>query len=262
VLESAAGPPHWVEASALLPPTSWSRSWPGPSRADAPGLVLAPVLNCRSPRRTPDGRILGRATVGEGRLVAVGVRAAAEHTLLVGPTGSGKNLAGRPVGAPVTSPPVARLVLDPRAAPSVPSWERLPEEAIARTILVDPTDENTSGTPTAVAHEAGASRNWRRQRWWAAAPPLPRPRAAFDRHLVEFPLRVGPGAEATLFDLLRLWSNAAYRATVAARVADDPAWRRSSPGSKAWRRPSATFILAAPMTRSAVAPALGPDGTS
>jgi len=117
VLESAAGPPHWSRPRPCCPPTSWSRSWPGPSAGRcSPAWCSAaspqlPVL----PRRTPD-RPHSR-TRHRRRGAPRGRRGARRRRST--PSWSGRPALARP-GWPsswrsVTSPPVAAgLVLDPK----------------------------------------------------------------------------------------------------------------------------------------------------
>jgi hypothetical protein len=241
-----------VEASALLPAAELVAlvAWPigGPM---LPGLVLggSPQLPV-SPAVPRSGRVLGRATVGEGRLVAQGVRAATEHTLLVGPTGSGKTWLAVQLALGDIAAGRGGLVLDPKGGTIRAILERLPEGAIGRTVVVDPTDEVRPVPLPLLAHEAGGIPELAadtlvgllRHRYSDLGPRSTDILSSSLYALARVP-------DATLFDLLRLWSNTAYRARVVAQVADDPALTSFFAWFDGLAATERNFILAAPMNK-------------
>lgn len=235
----------------LTPPELLALSgWPigGPA---VPGLVLgtSPQL-APSPSVPSRGRVLGLATAGPPRPVAQPVKGAREHTLIVAPTGAGKSWlaahmalgdieAGRPV-----------LVIDPKGSLVRLVAERLPEEAIRRTILVDPTDAKRPVPLPLLSRESGAIPELAadsligllRHRYRDLGPRSTDILASSLYALSRLP-------EATLMDLLRLWSDACYRASVRARVADDPSLVSFFAWFDGLQPTERSFVLAAPMNK-------------
>lgn len=224
--------------------------WPigGPA---LPGLVLG-----RSPQLpvAPDvprtGRPLGRATVGSGRVVAQSLRGAREHSLYLGPTGSGKTWLAAQVALADITAGRGTLVLDPKGGTVRAILERLPEEAVSRTIVVDPTDETRPVPLPLLSREAGGIPE-------LAADTLvgllrhqhgdlgPRSSDILSSSL--YALARTPGA--TLFDLFRLWSSPRYRAQVAAACADDPALVSFFAWLDGLSPAERNFVLAAPSNK-------------
>ena len=190
---------------------------PGLALGGSPQLLVAPAV----PR---GGRVLGDATVGGKRAVAQSRRAALEHSLYVAPTGTGKTW----LAANIALGDIARgdgvLVLDPKGGLVRAILERLPEEAVERTVVVDPTDEEQPVPLPLLTTEQGGSLELAadtlvgllRHRYRDFGP-----RSSDILTSSLYALARVPGA--TLFDLLPLWSSPAFRARVVARVQDDPA---------------------------------------
>lgn len=198
--------------------------WPigGPA---LPGLVLggSPQLPA-APDVPRSGRVLGRATVGSGRFVAQSLRGATEHTAILGPTGSGKTWLAARVALGDIAAGLGVLVLDPKGGTNQLILERLPEEAIHRTIVVDPTDEARPVPLPLLSQEAGGIPELAadtlvgllRHRYRDLGP-----RSTDILTSSLYALARTPGA--TIFDVFKLWGSPGYRAQVAGRCADDPA---------------------------------------
>lgn len=193
---------------------------------------------------------MGDSTVGEPRPVAQSLRGAAEHSLLVGPTGSGKSwLAAQLVLEDITAGRGV-LVIDPKGSLVTDIVARLPEEAIERTILVDPTDETRPVPLPLLASEGGGIPELAadtlvgllRHRFRDLGPRSTDIISSSLYALARMP-------DTSLIDLLRLWSDPVYRATVAGRVQDDPALRTFFSGFDAMSAAERNFVLAAPMNK-------------
>lgn len=224
--------------------------WPigGPS---LPGLVLG-----RSPQLpvAPDvprkGRPLGRATVGSGRVVAQSLRGAKEHSLYLGPTGSGKTWLAAQVALADIAAGRGTLVLDPKGGTVRAILERLPEAAVSRTIVVDPTDVARPVPLPLLSQEAGGIPELagdtlvgllRHQHGDLG------PRSSDILSSSLYALARMPGA--TLFDLFRLWGSPHYRAQAAAACADDPALVTFFAWLDGLSASERNFVLAAPSNK-------------
>lgn len=223
--------------------------WPidGPLIA---GLTLggSPQLPA-SPLVPRTGRVLGRALVPD-RPVAQPVTAASEHMLITGPTGSGKSVLSVRLALDDIAAGRGTTVIDPKGSTVRAILQRMPEEAIDRVVLVDPTDEERPVPLPLLSAEAGgipelAADNLvglLRHRYRDLGP-----RSTDILSASLYALSRVPGS--TLMDLLRLWSEPLYRASVAARVAGDPVLS----GFFAWFEglgvAERNFILAAPMNK-------------
>ena len=215
---------------------------PGLSLGGSPQLPAVAAI----PR---GGRVLGRATVG-GRRVGQPVGGAREHSLIIGPTGTGKSwLAARLVLGDVATGRGALLV-DPKGSTAKAILDRLPEEAVNRTVVVDPTDEARPVPLPLLTAEAGSIpelaadnlvvllRHWYRELG---------PRSSDILTSSLYALARVP--DATLLDLLPLWSDLQFRATVAARVQDDPVLAGFFGWFDALGVAERTAILAAPLNK-------------
>jgi hypothetical protein len=224
--------------------------WPigGPA---LPGLTLG-----RSPQLpvAPDvprtGRPLGRATVGTGRVVAQSLRGAREHSLYLGPTGSGKTWLAAQVALADVAAGRGVLVLDPKGGTVQAILERLPEEAIGRTIVVDPTDEARPVPLPLLTHEAGGIPELAadtligllRHRYSDLGP-----RSSDVLSSSLYALAHVPGS--TLFDLFRLWGSPRYRAHIVAACTGDPALMSFFAWFDGLSASERNFILAAPSNK-------------
>jgi hypothetical protein len=224
--------------------------WPidGPA---LPGLVLG-----RSPQLpvAPDvpraGRPLGRATVGSHRVVAQSVRGALEHSLYLGPTGSGKTWLAAQVALADIAAGRGVLVVDPKGGTVRAILERLPEEAIGRTIVIDPTDEAMPVPLPLLTHEAGGIPELAadtlvgllRHRYTDLGP-----RSSDILSSSLYALAHMPGA--TLFDLFKLWGSPGYRAQVVALCAGDPALMSFFAWFDGLSASERNFVLAAPANK-------------
>jgi hypothetical protein len=224
--------------------------WPLGSPA-VPGLVVgaSPQL-APTPSVPHRGRVLGRATAGRGRAVAQSLRGAMEHTLCVAPTGTGKTWMAASLALGDIAAGRGVLVVDPKGGLVRAIAERLPEAAIPRTILIDPTDTERPVPLPLLAHEGGAIPELAadtligllRHRYADLGP-----RSTDILASSLYALTKTPGA--TLMDLIRLWSDTRFRASVRAKVAGDPALDSFFAWFEALSPAERSFVLAAPMNK-------------
>jgi DNA helicase HerA-like ATPase len=248
-LERAATPV--TAAAALLTPEETAALWGAPVDTPiVPGLVvggsphLPPVLVV--PR---SGRRLGLATAG-GRAVAQPVIGAREHTLIVGPTGSGKSWLSVGMGLGDFGAGRGGVVIDPKGSTARLILERLPEAAIGRTVVLDLTDEEVVVPLPLLAAEAGGIPE-------LAADTL----IALLRHrfrdlgprssdiLASCLYALGRTGQPSIVDLLRLWSDTAYRAGITRLVQDDPVLASFFSWFNGLNPAERHFVLAAPMNK-------------
>jgi hypothetical protein len=249
-LERATTP--LIDSPIQVRPAELVALWGWPIGAPVvPGLVLggSPQLPV-SPAVPRGGRVLGDATVGRKRTLAQSRRAALEHSLFVAPTGTGKTW----LAANIALGDIARgdgvLVLDPKGGLVRAIVQRLPEEAIERTVLVDPTDEARPVPLPLLATERTGSLELAadtlvgllRHRYRDLGPRSSDMLMSSLYALARMP-------DATLFDLLPLWSSPAFRARVVARVQDDPALMSFFAWFDGLAAPERNFVLAAPMNK-------------
>ncbi len=215
---------------------------PGVNLGGSPQLPAANTV----PRT---GRVLGRATA-EDRAVAQPVKGAAEHSLIVGPTGSGKSwLAARLMLGDIEAGRGA-LLIDPKGGTAKAVIERLPEEAIGRTIIIDPTDEERPVPLPLLAAEAGGIPELAadtligllRYRYADLGPRSTDILASSLYALARVP-------NATLMDVLPLWGDASFRATVAGLVRDDMVLSSFFAWFDGLSSSERSYMLAAPMNK-------------
>jgi hypothetical protein len=249
-LERAATPlvesPVQVRPDELVALLGWPIGAPV-----VPGLVLggSPQLPV-TPAVPKGGRVLGDATVGGKRSVAQSHRTAREHSLYVAPTGTGKTWLAANIALGDIERGDGVLVLDPKGGLVRAILERLPEEAISRTILVDPTDEARPVPLPLLAAEQGGIPEMAadtlvgllRHRYRDLGPRSSDILSSSLYALARVP-------DATLFDLLPLWSIPAFRARVARLVSDDPALASFFAWFDGLAPAERNFILAAPMNK-------------
>lgn len=190
-----------------------------------PGLVLgrAPQLPV-APDVPRSGRIMGRSTVGAKRLVAQSIRGGKTNSLVVGPTGSGKSWLTIQMALGDIERGHGVFVLDPKASTIHALLERMPEKAIARTLVVDPTDSERPVPIPLLAHDDHGIRELAadtlvgllRHRYSDLGP-----RSTDILTSTLYALARVPGA--TLFDVFKVWNSPAFRASVVARCTDDVA---------------------------------------
>ena len=142
------------------------------------------------------------------------------------------------------------LLIDPKGSTAKLVMERLPEEAIGRTVVIDLTDEDVVGAAAAAderggRHPGAGGGHTRR----AAAAPLPRPRPAQLGHLGVEPVRARSDAGTGVLDLLRLWSDTPFRAWVTSLVQDDPVLVSFFGWFNGLNPAERSFVLAAPMNK-------------
>lgn len=216
---------------------------PGLTLGSSPQLAVSPDV----PR---GGRILGDSTVGTKRPIAQSRKAALEHSIYLGPTGSGKSWLAAGVALGDIAAGSGCLLIDPKGGLVTQLLQRLPEEAIERTIVVDPTDEARPVPVPLLVPELGGIPELAadtlvsllRHRYRDLGP---RSTDILTSSLYALARR----PNVTILDLLRLWSSPGFRAEVAAGVQDDPAlatffaWLIGLSGIER------SFVLAAPMNK-------------
>jgi DNA helicase HerA-like ATPase len=195
------------------------------------------------------GRVLGRATAN-GRKVAQPVIGAREHMIILGPTGVGKSwLAVQLILGDIAAGRGA-LLIDPKGSTAKLVIERMDENAIGRTVIIDLTDEGWTVPLPLLTSEAGGIPE-------LAADTL----VALLRHRYR---DLGPRStdiltsslyaltrtpEPNFLDLLRLWSDAPFRAWVTNLVQDDPVLAAFFGWFNGLNPAERSFILAAPMNK-------------
>jgi hypothetical protein len=196
------------------------------------------------------GRVLGKATA-TGRAVAQPVIGAREHTILVGPTGSGKSWLAARMFLDDIAAGRGGLLIDPKGSTAKLVLERLPEEAVGRTVVVDLREDGERLVPLPLlAAEAGGIPELAadtlvgllRHRFRDLGP-----RSSDILSSCLYALARTP--EPSLIDLLRVWSDTAFRAYVTRLVQDDLVLA----GFFAWfnglNAAERHFVLAAPMNK-------------
>lgn len=186
------------------------------------GLTLGGSPQLPVPAGVPrHGRILGRSSV-DGRRVAQPIAGARTHLLISGPTGSGKTWLGIRMFIDDVAAGRAALYFDPKGKAANAILSRLSEDAIGRVIVIDPTDESRPVPLPLLASEGGI-------RELAADTVVGLLRHRFrdlgprSTDIITSSLyALSRVPDATLMDLLRLWSDAGFRARVAGLVSSEP----------------------------------------
>jgi hypothetical protein len=247
----ARGATPVTAAAAMLTPEELAALWGAPIGTPiVTGLVLGgspqlpPVITV--PRV---GRVLGRATAN-GRMVAQPVIGAREHLLGLGPTGSGKSWLAVQLMLGDIAAGRGGLLIDPKGSTAKLVIERMDENAIGRTVIIDLTDDKVVVPLPLLTGEAGGIPELAADTVVALLRHRYRdlgPRSSDILASSLYALAWTP--EPAFIDLLRLWSDTAYRAWVTSLVQNDPvlmsffAWFNSlNPAERA-------FVLAAPMNK-------------
>lgn len=195
------------------------------------------------------GRVLGRATADD-RSVGQPVAGAREHTLIIAPTGAGKTWLAVRMFLDDIAAGRGGVFYDPKGKATQAILDRYPEEAIGRTVVIDPTDQERPVTMPLLAAEAGGIPGLAadtligllRHRHRDLGPRSTDILASSLYALARLP-------EPTLMDLLRLWRDAGFRAHVAGLVRDDPILSGFFAWFNALGAAERSFILAAPMNK-------------
>jgi hypothetical protein len=215
-----------------------------------PGLILG-----GSPQLPPViavprvGRVLGRATA-TGRKVAQPIIGAREHAVIWGPTGSGKSvLAGR-IFIDDANAGRGGLLVDPKGSTAKLVMERLSEAAIGRTVVCDLTDDKFVVPLPLLTSEAGGIPELAADTVVALLRHRYRELGPRSSDILASSLyALGRTPEPAFIDLLRLWSDTAFRAWVTSLVQDDPVLMSFFGWFNSLNPAERSFILAAPMNK-------------
>jgi hypothetical protein len=215
-----------------------------------PGLILG-----GSPQLPPVvavprvGRVLGIAT-STGRKVAQPIIGAREHTLILGPTGVGKSWLGARLFIDDVNAGRGGLLIDPKGSTAKLVIERMDENAIGRTVIIDLTDDKVVVPLPLLASEAGGIPELAADTIVALLRHRYRdlgPRSSDILASSLYALSRTP--EPAFIDLLRLWSDPAFRASVTSLAADDPVLMSFFGWFNGLNPAERAFVLAAPMNK-------------
>jgi len=218
---------------------------------NVPGLALGGSPQLLAGAVVPStGRVLGDTTAGRTRPVAQPLAGALEHTLITAPTGSGKSWLAANIILGDIAAGYGGLVLDPKGSTVRHILRRLPGAAVSRVILIDPSDEERPVPLPLLAGERGTTAELTADGLIALLQHRysdlgPRSTDILSSSL--YALARVPGS--SLFDLLPLWSNPAFRARVVAAVASDPVQASFWSWFEGLGAAERNFVLAAPMNK-------------
>jgi hypothetical protein len=215
-----------------------------------PGLVLG-----GSPQLPPviavprAGRVLGIATA-TGRKVAQPIIGAREHTLGLGPTGSGKSWLVARMFIDDVNAGRGALLIDPKGSTAKLVIERMDENAIGRTVVCDFTDDKFVVPMPLLTSEAGGIPELAADTLIALLRHRYRDLGPRSSDILASSLyALGRTPEPAFIDLLRLWSDTAFRAWVTSLAADDPVLMSFFGWFNGLNPAERSFVLAAPMNK-------------
>jgi hypothetical protein len=238
-------------AASLLTPDDIKALWGAPVGTPmVPGLILG-----GSPQLPPViavpriGRVLGTATAN-GRKVAQPVIGAREHTLELGPTGSGKSWLAVQLILGDIAAGRGGLLIDPKGSTAKLVIERMDENAIGRTVIIDLTDDKVVVPLPLLTSEAGGIPELAADTVVALLRHRYRDLGPRSSDILASSLyALGRTPEPAFIDLLRLWSDTAFRAWVTSLVPDDPVLASFFGWFNGLNPAERAFVLAAPMNK-------------
>lgn len=237
-------------APILLQVDELARLWALPEDSLIPGASVGGSPQLPAAASVPStGRALGRSTAND-RAVAQPVTGASEHTLVLGPTGSGKSwLAARLLLDDVTAGRGALLV-DPKGSVADAVIERLPEEAIGRTVVADPGDIDRPVPLPLLAREAGGIRELPADTLVGLLRHRTRDLGPRSTDILTSSLyALDRLPNPTIADLLTLWGDGRFRSHVAGLVSDDPVLAGFFAWFEGLGAAERNYILAAPLNK-------------
>jgi hypothetical protein len=219
-----AGASPLMEPSILASPSEFGGlvGWPiGPLAI--PGLTLGGSPQLIVPQAVPtSGRVLGDATVGK-RTVAVSVQGSFEHLVTVAPTGAGKSVLAAQLALGDIVARRGVCVIDPKGTLIRLIIERMPEWAIKRVVLVDPTDISMPVPIPLFSPDRGASSELAVDGVLALLQHRYRDLGPRSTDILLSSLRaIAPMPKSTILMLWKLWNDTAFRARVRATTVSDP----------------------------------------
>jgi hypothetical protein len=247
----ARGATPVIAGAALLRPEEITALWGAPLGTPLiPGLVLG-----GSPQLPPviavprAGRVLGRATATD-RSVAQPIVGAREHTLIIGPTGVGKSWLAARMFIDDVSAGRGGLLIDPKGSTAKLVLERLPDDAIGRTVVLDLTDEQWTVPLPLLASETGGIPELAADTVVALLRHRYRDLGPRSSDILASSLyALGRTPDPAFIDLLKLWSDTPFRAWVTSLVQDDPVLASFFGWFNSLNPAERSFILAAPMNK-------------
>jgi hypothetical protein len=225
-------------------------------RAAPVGTPIVPGLTLGGSPQLPPviavprvGRVLGIATA-TGRKVAQPIIGAREHSLILGPTGVGKSWLGAGLFIDDANAGRGGLLVDPKGSTAKLVMERLSEAAIGRTVVCDLTDDKFVVPLPLLTSEAGGIPELAADTVVALLRHRYRDLGPRSSDILASSLyALGRTPEPAFIDLLRLWSDTAFRAWVTGLVQDDPVLMSFFGWFNGLNPAERAFVLAAPMNK-------------
>lgn len=208
-----------VAELAALAHLPYDLAAPGVTRAGALPVAPSPAVPSGGPDRSM--RLLGDAEVGERRPVAVPVAGARQHVHVLGQTGVGKSTLLANLILADAHARRGALAIDPKGDLVTDVLDRLPEHAIGKTVVFDPTE---TGPPPCINVLAGPDPTFAAEsivtifrRCFSSAWG---PRLDDLMRSACLTLIKAHGPRATLSEISNLLTDSAYRADVVAKIGD------------------------------------------